>query len=916
MVLLMGTCQHSWAEELPQADPAFTIGLQDTTEAGGLLLRNKLNWYFSYERPEVIRDGISLSDRVPVNLEDFSEIKETSEWKKYGWFEAVMVADSTLAGFPFKVTINNTAPSKLWINGKLILVSGNPSQNPNEEILSRWQNPISTGVTLREGYNYFLIEYSEHTVPTLLPEYDRFKNGLNFVFLTNSENEIRTERGAVFGGVFMLLFLLILIHFYLGFTFKEKYHVFVLLTSAFMLLHAFAVYSDTIFNWTLTYLYFFNVVYHTAFAFVIYFYLISIRTFYHLDVPWKTLSATLIVIVSLALYSVFINEALTYIINPFLGLSTILYGSWSLYEAKKKSLDNRILNIAIGFLVTLSGALLHAFFYIVLGIDSETLILASGLLAYTGLPVSLTFNVAQSYSLLFRTLDDKVKERTAQLEASNQYKTKFLTNISHEFRTPLTISEGLVNKVITLKKDDEIVQSELPVVNRNLSRLHNMVDQIIDLTKSDESKITLIKEVFKADDLVNLSVESYRSMAEDRNIDFNFYPDGNDAVISADRDKMETMVNNLISNAVKFSPEGASVTIRTDSSLGNYVVSVKDTGSGIPVGEEELIFERFHRINRPEEDYVEGMGVGLELSRTLARLHDGDIVTIQDQEKGAHFQLCLPLVDADEIQDVEVPETNVIHFEDVLSEPSLHQNKEGYQILLVEDNKDMAHYVSEILAELGEVHRAGNGLEALEKLKSFSPDIIITDLMMPKMNGQQLVENLAAHKTWKNIPVIVLSAKTLEEDKLSLFRIGVVDYITKPFKPDQLLLKTRNLLSFYVQRIKLSMEVSDQERAQIEGLKERVAEFITQNITDTDISVDSLAREFMQSRRSFYRNVQIETGMTPAQFIREIRLTLARNLIHSGKKITLVELAISVGYKSSSGFKRAYKQRFGQHPFG
>jgi hypothetical protein len=289
LILLGGIYKYARAGELPQTDPALTVALQDTTDVGGLLLRTKLNWYFSYERPEVIRDGISLSERIPVNLEDFSPMKQTDKWKEYGWFEAVMLADSSLAGFPFTVSIDNLAPSKLWMNGKLILVSGNPSQLPNEEILPRWQNPASTGITLREGRNYFLIEHSEHTVPTRLPSFDRFENGLNFLFLTDSLQDMRTKRGVVFGGVSMLLFLLILIHFYLGLTFQDKYHVYVLLTSAFMLLHAFAVYSDTIVNWTLSYLYFFNVVYHTAFAFVIYFYLISIRTFYHLEVPWKVL---------------------------------------------------------------------------------------------------------------------------------------------------------------------------------------------------------------------------------------------------------------------------------------------------------------------------------------------------------------------------------------------------------------------------------------------------------------------------------------------------------------------------------------------------------------------------------------------------------------------------------------------------
>lgn len=253
IVLLVGICQHSWAsQELPQADPTFSIGLQDTTEVGGLLLRTKLDWYFSYDRPEVIRDGISLSNRIPVNLEDFSEIKETSEWKKYGWFEAAFIADSTLAGLPFKVAVKHQAPARLWINGKLVLESGNPSQNPAVEKLSRWDYPVHTGITFREGYNYLLIEHSEHTVLSYRAETTRLENGIDLQILANFEYNLRTLRGVVFGGVFMLLFLLILIHSYLGITFKDKYHLYVLLTSLFLLIHASVIYLDTIVDLTYT----------------------------------------------------------------------------------------------------------------------------------------------------------------------------------------------------------------------------------------------------------------------------------------------------------------------------------------------------------------------------------------------------------------------------------------------------------------------------------------------------------------------------------------------------------------------------------------------------------------------------------------------------------------------------------------
>lgn len=912
--LIIGLLTPGFAKGAPFSDHPVTVGVNDTTNYGGLNLGRLLDWHFSYNSPEKIIDGLSLSNRIPIILQNFEEIKQSEEWNNYGWFEAEMIVDSTLAGIPFLLRVQDEGASKVWINGRLVLAAGNPSPNPDEEKLNRWQNPFLTGVTLREGHNFLLIEYSKHTFPTNVVRFYPFEHGFKLVLLPNVERKSRTQRGIVFGGVMMLLFLLILIHSYLGFNFREGYHIFVSLTTIFMLIHAFATLSDTMIDWTFAYRYYHDLIYVTAFAFVIYFYLISIRTFYNLDVPWKSLTAGLTIIVSLAVYSTLNRPELMHIINPSLGISTFIYGSWSLYEAKKRSKENRILSIALGFIVTICGALLYVFVYLVLGYSSVALILLATVLAYTALPVSLTFNVAQSYTQLFRTLDDKVKERTAQLEASNQYKTKFLTNISHEFRTPITIIQGMVNKAFNRGKVAGETSNDLVVVNRNLSRLQNMVDQIIDLTKSDESEITLNKKIYKADDLVSISVESFRSLAENRNITFNYFPGGDDATICVDREKMEIMVNNLISNAIKFSPKGAEITIQTTCLNGDYIVSVKDTGPGIPKGEETLIFERFHRINRTDEDYVEGMGVGLELARTLARLHDGDIVTDPNQETGALFELRIPLTEANEVIDAEKPDTNANHYQDVLTDSALQQKSDGYRILLVEDNLDMADYVSGVLSELGEVHRAENGLEALEMLKSFSPDIIITDLMMPKMGGQELVENFAAHKTWKNIPVIVLTAKTMEEDKLNLLRIGVVDYITKPFKPEQLLLKTKNLLSFYVQRIKLSMEVSDQELAEIDGLKERVAAYITRHITDSDISVERLALEFSQSRRSFYRNIQIETGMTPAEFIREVRLTVARNLAHGNKKMNLDELTHAVGYKTTAGFKKAYIQRFGEHP--
>lgn len=902
---------HSNAQDLKTSHPE--IGIQNRTVNGGVDLRTLDGWRFSFDDPEEIADGQNLRNSIPVDIKDISEIKELDQWNNYGWFELQVQVDSALAGIPFKIVVFNQAPAKVWVNGKLVLESGNPSKNPENERLARWQNPTYEGLTLRPGSNSFLVEYSEHSVPWMFRPIESFRNGVNIALSFNINSSMRRLRGVVFGGVIMLLLLLVLIHAYLWKKFRQGYHLYVSLTTFFMLLHAFTTLSDTVIDWSFSYRYFYEFSYATGFAFVIFFYLISIRKFFDLRIHWKGLLIGLFVIVVSAVYSVVAMPSLINVINPGLGIPTFLYGSYALYEAKQKSKENAIAVIAIGFLVTVSGAVLYAFAYIALRIDSTFLLLISTLLAYTGVPISLTFVVAQNYAKLIATLEQKVKDRTAALEASNEYRTRFFANISHEFRTPLTISEGLVGKVIDAKTDDAFIQEEMGIVKRNLKRLHDMVDQIIDLTKSDEQKVELNRKNYQANELVSISVESFRSMAENKKIEFEFFPSDEKVNICVDRPKMEIMINNLISNAIKFTPKGGKITISTSISENTFNFTVQDTGPGIPKDELEAVFERFYRINRKEEDYVEGMGVGLELSRTLARLHDGDITIDASYTSGALFQLWLP-VEVGEGIITEVVQSIGNGVSEGFTKTDAAKEKKDYNVLLVEDNPDMARYVSEILGDLGEVHQATNGEEALQMLKTLTPDIIITDLMMPKMGGQKFVERLTENKNWKKIPVVVLTAKALDDDKLSLLRIGVVDYITKPFQPEQLLLKTRNLLSFYTQRLKLEVGVSESDLMQAEGLKEKVAAYISKNVANKELSVDLIATEFSQSRRSFYRNIQLETGMTPASFIREVRLTVAQNLVLGNKKLNLEELADSVGYKSALGFRRAYEQRFGEHP--
>lgn len=900
-----------------QIEPINSFSIADTNRSGNFQLQEMEGWQFSFQSPDTIIDGKNLINTIPGSINDMRPLKGNPDWNNYGWFELEINVDSTIAGIQWVLTHGSPKPVKVWLNGRLVLQAGNPSPNPEKEKLAMFYNSVYEGIILREGINRFLVEYSEHTFPRNLKPYYQSEYGIWLVLFAENGDTLRRQRAVIFGGACMLLLLLVIIHSYLAYLFKGEYHLYVSLTTLFMLFHAFTTLSDTVIDWTYSFVYFYEYSYAVSFIFVVYFFLISIRKIYTLSVPWRTLTTILVISVISALISVHIYRPFINILHPGLILGTFAYGIFSLYQGRKKEAGNKIHIISFGLIITVGGAILYVIPYVAFGIQSIPLFLIAVLMAYTGVPIALTFNVASNYASLIKTLEIKVRERTKELEAANEYQKRFFANISHEFRTPLTIAEGLINKLLRSgEANTSDTQYHLSIAKRNLLRLNDMVNQIIDLTKSDKNHLTLRRDYYEADKLVSVSVESFRSLAEYHGHKFEFIPDARKTILFVDRSKMEVIFNNLISNAIKFTPDGGNIKIITSKSDEKFELFVQDNGPGIPEDEVEAVFERFHRIKRIDADYVEGMGVGLELSRTLARLHNGDIKVEQSYKHGACFKLSLP---AAKTLDTEVSSVADSLDEDLLyveKEAEQISSEETYDILLVEDNEDMMEYVSDALKELGNIKKAKNGLEALEVLEHFEPDIIVTDLMMPKMGGLELVEKLKVHKKWNSIPTMVLTAKALEEDKLHLMRIGVVDYITKPFIPEQLILKVKNLLNYYSRRkaIKLKLKVDEIPRSAT--LSEKAAEFISGNLSNTNLSVDMLADEFSQSRRSFYRNLKMETGMSPGEFIREVRLTTARALVATNKNYRLEELATAVGYKSATSFRKVYEERFGVHPLG
>jgi signal transduction histidine kinase/DNA-binding response OmpR family regulator len=895
-----------------QASP-YTVSLADTNIYGTLGIHRIKGWKFF---PAGSDKGI------PVRLNNMDSVRALPEWTGYGRFRNTFFVDSAFASRIWTASYLSPGGMRLTLNGLPLLASGNPSPDPENEVLGRFLVATQQSFIFKQGLNTFDLEFSEHTLNRQWAENQPNipMRIIDLYLLKRGASLLHRMRAFIFGGTLMLLLTLVLMHGFLAVKFRNDYHIWVALSTFFMLLHAFTLLSNTLIEWTWSFGGFYEWVYADAFLFVVYFYLIAIRKYYQLPMHWKWLNSIVAVFFVLNTYAIHTERTLLDIFHPVAAISTLLYGIWSLFEARKAKPGVPTGIIAGGLLVTVGGAILYVTVVIAFRVSGDFLFLMATLMAYTGLPISLTLNIATGYARLINTLEEKVRERTSQLEASKQeleradeYKSRFFANISHEFRTPLTIARGLIDRISQRTAIDEPLQTDLIPVKRNLKRLGDMVNQIVDLTKHDHDQLALHCKNYRADALVTIDVESFRSLAEYRSQTLVFTSAAPDAILWVDRAKMDIMVNNLISNAIKYTPEGGRIEVSSTVIDRVFALSVQDNGKGIPPSEHEAIFQRFHRLKQETGDYVEGMGIGLELSRTLARLHGGDIHIDAAYTGGARFVLTLPLsTSADPVQTDETftPAPAAV------SEPAVSASRRR-NILLVEDNDDMAAYVSSILGETGAVERARNGEEALQKLAANTPDLVITDLMMPVMDGVALVRAMHQDAGLRNIPVVVLTARAIEKDRIDLLRIGVVDYITKPFLVDELMLKARNLLTFAEHRKKAEIVLTAAERTLTEETRfaEKAAVFITSRLSDASLSIDAVADHFDISRRTFYRIIEAETGMSGAEFIRELRLQQARILLQDNpQEWTPDKLAAEVGLGSGRTLKKHYTQRFGQLP--
>ncbi|RMG78111.1 MAG: response regulator [Bacteroidetes bacterium] len=521
------------------------------------------------------------------------------------------------------------------------------------------------------------------------------------------------------------------------------------------------------------------------------------------------------------------------------------------------------------------------------------------------------------------------KKEAENLRHLDNMKTKFFANISHELRTPLTLIMSPLEEALT-KTKDAALKEELQLAHSNSKKLLNLVNEILDLSKLEAGKLQLNRSPVHLQSLARRIFFSFQSLAQLRRVELIFKNNlPEDLTLKLDNEKFEKILTNLISNAIKFSKSGGKVqlTLADERSADGrkLIVQVCDSGNGIPESDLEKVFDRYYQGRTGK--LVGGTGIGLALSKELAQLFGGDLTAENVVESGAvcgaAFTLHIPLEEsrpsrpvmpeeADEALDGKA-KTRVVY------QPVLQGDKKP-RLLIVEDNLEMLQFLQKLLSARYDCHTAGDGREALEKLDTESFDLIISDVMMPEMDGFEFREALNQKKSGANIPFVMLTARSLESDKLRGFTLGVDDYITKPFSSKELLARIENLLRNKARREEWLKDMQGEnpendppESAERQLLKQ-AEQIVLDNLDTSEFKVTDLARKMGYSQRQLTRIIKKLTGLSPVGFILEIRLQKARQFIERKQFLTVSEVRYEVGIESAAYFTTKFKERFGKSP--
>ncbi|MBV1924604.1 MAG: response regulator, partial [Flavobacteriaceae bacterium] len=498
----------------------------------------------------------------------------------------------------------------------------------------------------------------------------------------------------------------------------------------------------------------------------------------------------------------------------------------------------------------------------------------------------------------------------------NELRTKFLGNIAHEIRTPLTLISGNLDLALeNYDQKDKAVQN-IKTALSNSKKVVEDANEILELLKFEKNKTTIKLSPVNLNETLKRIFYAFNSLAEIKHLDLKYHSNiSENYSTKLDIEKVEKILNNLISNAIKYSPANSKINFNAELIEEELVVKVTDYGQGIHFNETEKIFQRFYQSS--QSNAVGGIGIGLSLAKEFSELLNGSLTVESELKKGSTFIFTLPVSRIDTIETSEQKDSKT---EIISEEPQEEINLATTQkpkILIVEDNPEMCNYMVEILSQSYDCSTAFDGEEALVKIKENTYDLITSDIMMPKMDGFQLREKLNENAKYKYIPFILISAKTLEEDKVKGFNLGINDYIVKPFNKAELIARIKNLLINKKSREKWVLQQEDfnvDATSSEEKLLKKIEQTVIKNLSDENFKISDLAKNVGYSQRQLTRILKQYTGMSPVKFILEIRLQKAYQLLQNKTFYTLSEVRYDVGITSSPYFNKKFKERFGLNP--
>jgi signal transduction histidine kinase/ligand-binding sensor domain-containing protein/DNA-binding response OmpR family regulator len=533
------------------------------------------------------------------------------------------------------------------------------------------------------------------------------------------------------------------------------------------------------------------------------------------------------------------------------------------------------------------------------------------------------------------------KEKVLELD---HLKSRFFANISHEFRTPLTLILGPVEGLLKRKEKELVLKrEEAGILHRNAKRLLQLINQILDISKLETGKVRLQVSEGDLTEFLRRIVLSFLSLAESRSIKYIYSLPAATATVFFDGDKLEKIVTNLLSNAFKFTPAGGEIKVGLNYQEAggrdipsSVEITIRDTGKGIPADQVEKIFDRFYQVGSSDTREYEGTGIGLSLTRELVELYRGKISVASEPEKGSIFTVTIP-VSREQFTEEEVtvmetaksPEegTLITGFDsDLLSEPEMASvqaqadDPERPVVLIVEDNADLRYYISTNLKEEYHILEAENGRKGYNKAVGEIPDLVITDLMMPEMDGVELCGKIRGDRVTSHIPVIMLTARADKESRLKGLGTGADDYLIKPFDADELRARVANLIRqrrMLREKYQLEFVKSDPFTIKIPDLQDdfmaRVLESIQKHLGEHEFGVEELSGEVGFSRSQLHRKLRSLTGFVPNKFIRNIRLKQAARMFREGNT-NITQVLYTVGFNSPSRFSRYFREFFGMNP--